>query len=70
MDTALMEPYKALVVAMIAQTISEIRHGRPDVRLSAWRWLLYDAWCAELCEGIGLNREALTEALKRELERV
>ena len=67
MDAVAMEPYKALIVALLEQAIKDIRHGRPEVRQSATRWLHHDSSCAELCDMIGLNREALTEALQRDL---
>ena len=66
MDATPIDPYKALVVAMIEQAIHDIRHGRPQVRQTAYRWLQHDQSCAELCDCIGLNRKALTEALDRE----
>ncbi len=67
MNAIAIEPYKALIVAMLEQAIRDIRRGRPEVRQSAQSWLLHDPCCADLCEMIDLNLEALTEALNREL---
>ncbi|ETX04219.1 hypothetical protein [Candidatus Entotheonella palauensis] len=60
-----MAPYRALLVAMLEQAVKDVRSKNPDVRRAAERWLWDDAFCIELCQWLGYDHEALTEALEQ-----
>ncbi len=59
-----MAPYRALLVAMLEQAVKDVRSKNPDVRRAAERWLWGDTFCIEICQWLGYDHEALTEALE------
>jgi len=59
----IMAPYRALLVAMLEQAIRDARSKNADVRRAAERWLWEDRFCVEVCQWLGYDHDALTEAL-------
>jgi len=59
-----MAPYRAILVAMLEQAVHDMRSKNSDVRRVAEKWLWDDMFCIEICQWLGYDHEALTEALE------
>jgi hypothetical protein len=59
-----MAPYRALLVAMLEQAVKDVYSKNADVRQAAQKWLWNDPFCIEVCQWLGYDHEALTEALE------
>lgn len=62
-DTTML-PYRALLVAMLEQAVKDVGSKNPDLRRAAAKWLWDDPFCIEICQWLGYDHEALTEALE------
>jgi len=59
------EPYKALLIAILDRAMRDARSCPPDERRGAWRWLRSDPACAEICDWLDLDQRLLIKALEQ-----